>query len=186
MKRSRWMILGYLIIFTFLPQDSRYLLPLLPLVLIEAATLLPLPLRTSPRWIAVAACIAALLPGPAYAIYRIVKQGPLPLTRAQQVAYLERRVPEYHALQLAGMGRVYNCGGEHLRAYANGPYFGDHVGPHSFHRVLLNPRMHANLVALDIDTLFVVKRRCTYLALPAPGLTLTYEDDAAQLWHVLQ
>lgn len=184
LRKTRWAFLGYLVIFTFLPQDSRYLLPLLPLLFIEAATLLP-PLS---RPIAIAACVIAIVTGPAYALYRIVKQGPPPLTKTQQIAYLERAVPEYHALQLAGARRVYACRGEQLKFYARGPFFGDHVGPYAFARVLDrrdSERTHANLAALHIDVLFVDKTNCTSLPpLPARGFTLLYEDEAAQLWRV--
>lgn len=176
LRRTRWMFLVYLIIFTFLPLDARYLMPLMPLVLVEAATLLP-PL---PRWLAATACVLALLPGPAYAIYRIVKQG------APTHDYLIRRVPEYRALQRAGAGRVYSCGGEELKAYARGTFLGDHAGPYSFDRVLNDDaaRLHANLAALRIDALLIVRRSCRPLPLPARGFTLLYEDEAAQLWRV--
>lgn len=183
-RRWRWAILGYLVIFTFLPRDARYLVPLLPLVFIEAATLLP-PL---PRWLGAAACIVAIVTGPAYAIYRIARQGPLPLTATQQTAYLTRRVPGYRAVQHAGTSRTYACRGEELQYYARGPFLGDHVGPYSYARVLGQGRdarrMHASLAALHIDTLLVARQTCTHLPLPARGFTLIYEDEAAQLWRV--
>jgi ABC-2 type transport system ATP-binding protein len=184
MRRSRWAILGYLVIFTFLPRDARYLVPLLPLLFIEAATLLP----TIPRWLGAAACIVAIVTGPAYAIYRIVRQGPLPLTATQQTAYLTRRVPGYRAVRQAGTSRTYACRGEELQYYARGPFLGDHVGPYSYARVLEQGRdarrMHANLAALHVDTLLVDKQACMHLPLPARGFTLIYEDEAAQLWRV--
>jgi hypothetical protein len=176
LRPMRWMLLVYLAIFTFLPLDARYLMSLMPLVLIEAATLLP-PL---PRWLAATACVLALLPGPAYAVYRIVKQG------APTHDYLARRVPEYRALRRAGAARVYGCGGEELKAYARGTFLGDHAGPYSFDRVLHDDagRLHANLAKLRIDALLVVRRSCRPLPLPARGFTLLYEDEAAQLWRV--
>jgi hypothetical protein len=156
-----WIAIGYLVAFTFLPPDSRYLMPLLPLLLIEAAARV----RPLPRWLV----LVALLPGPAYAIYRVARYEP---------------VPEARALQRAGTSRIYTCGGEQLKALAAGTHFGDHVGPHSFDRVL-DERMHANLVALRIDVLLVAKRTCGgRLPLPGPGFTLLYEDEAAQLWRV--
>jgi 4-amino-4-deoxy-L-arabinose transferase-like glycosyltransferase len=156
-----WIAIGYLVAFTFLPPDSRYLMPLLPLLLIEAAARV----RPLPRWLV----LVALLPGPAYAIYRVARYEP---------------VPEARALQRAGTSRIYTCGGEQLKALAAGTQLGDHAGPHSFDRVL-DERMHANLVALRIDMLLVAKRTCSgRLPLPGPGFTLLYEDEAAQLWRV--
>ena len=173
-SRARFLLpLGYLLAFLFLPADARYLVPLLPLVLIEAAKLL----RNIPRWLYVTLVIVALAPGPAYAIYRIHKQGS-PLDRT---AYLRRVVPEYRALERAGTSRVYGCHAERLKFYAAGPFLGDHFGPHSYSRVL-NANLHANLTARGIEHLLVPKR-CTNLLLQR-GFTLVYEDDAAQLWRV--
>ena len=171
-------VLGYGVAFMFLPRDCRYLVPLMPLVLIEAAARV----RPLPRRALTVLVILALLPGPAYAIYRIVKQGP-------RAGFIERNVPESRALGRAGSEmRVYNCGGEKLKAYATGVYLGDHAGLHSYVRMLgagNDPAfIHANLTREGFDALLVVKKRCDFLALPAPGFTLLYEDDAAQLWRV--
>jgi 4-amino-4-deoxy-L-arabinose transferase-like glycosyltransferase len=188
-KRGRWivpaMVLGYLCIFTFLPQDPRYLVPLLPLLFLEAASALDRP--ALPRPVLIALVVLVTLPGPAYALYRIARQGPIPRTPAQRTAYLERVVPEYRALERASSSRVYTCGCEQLKWYAAGPLLGDHVGPYSYTRILGDrhdlTRIHTNLAALRIETLLVPKRTCD-LPLPAPGFTLLYEDEAAQLWRV--
>lgn len=173
-SRARFLLpLGYLIAFLFLPADARYLVPLLPLVLIEAATLID----TLPRWLSVTLVIAAIAPGPAYAIYRIHKQG----SPFDRTAYLRRAVPEYRALERAGTSRVYGCRGEQLKWHAGGAFLGDHFGPHSFSRVL-DADMHANLTARRIDHLLVT-RLCTTPP-PRRGFTLVHEDEAAQLWRV--
>jgi 4-amino-4-deoxy-L-arabinose transferase-like glycosyltransferase len=176
-SRARFILpLGYLLAFLFLPADARYLVPLLPLVLIEGATVLD---RLAPsRRLVATLTILAIVPGPAYAIYRIAKQG----SPFDRTAYLRRVVPEYRALERAGTSRVYACRGEQLKWYAAGPFLGDHFGPHSFSRVL-NADMQANLRARRIDHLLVA-RECNSVTLPAPGFTLVYADEAAQLWRV--
>lgn len=158
---------GYLVAFTFLPADSRYLVPLLPLVLFAAATMLRFRESLVPWIVAI-----ALLPGPAYAIHRLARHGLPPLTPRQRTSYLERRVPEYRALQRAGTARVYACGAEQLKGLAGGPLFGDVVGPFSFE--------HA-----QVDFVLVSKRRCGSWR-PGPPFVLVYEDDAAQLWRRIE
>jgi len=133
-----------------------------------------------PRWLYGTLLILAIAPGPAYAVYRIARQG-LPTGRT---AYLRRVVPEYRALERAGRSRVYSCRGEQLKWYAAGPFLGDHFGPHSFSRVLTGD-LHANLTARRIEHLLVA-RECNGVPLPAPGFTLVYEDESAQLWRVDQ
>lgn len=169
--RTRWLTILtaiFLVVMTFLPQDSRYLVPLLALVCAVAATRIP------PRF-RVAAAIIAILPGLAYAGYRLVQYGPPPLTSAQREAWLIERVPEYRALQRAGTARVYACHAERLKSYAKGELLGDWNGPYSFSRVMKNPR------AADVDYFLIPEGKCA----PPQGTQLVYEDDAAQLWRVI-
>lgn len=165
-----WSTVLYLFLFTFMPRDSRYLISLLPLVLIDAATRV----KPMPRKLFVTIGLLALLPGPAYAIFRIATQDRQPYVAS--------------ALQRAGNAPIYTCGGEQFKSFAPGTYLGDFYGPYSYERVLGDgrdpARIHANLVALRLEMLLVVKQRCKYLALPAPGFTLIYEDVHSQLWRV--
>ncbi|MBV9495000.1 MAG: hypothetical protein JOZ54_12195 [Acidobacteria bacterium] len=111
--KRHWLgLLGlvYLGIFAFLPQDSRYLLPLLPLVSIVAAQTVPEAWRTR-------VAIVALLPVYAYAAFCFWRQGPLPLNRQQRDEYIAKRVPEYAALRKAGGAKVFVCEAEQLRYY---------------------------------------------------------------------
>src|SRR5207247_1724139 len=89
---------GYLVVFSFLPQDSRYLVPLLPLISFAAARW-----PKAPPWLA----WVAIAPGVFYIGYRLALQG---LPPADREAYLTNRVPEYRALSRAGEERVYVCG----------------------------------------------------------------------------
>jgi 4-amino-4-deoxy-L-arabinose transferase-like glycosyltransferase len=182
-KRPRFVLLftlGYLLIFTHLPQDSRYLVPLLPLVLMEATRAWRAISPPSSR-AALALCILAALPGPAYAVYRILRNGP-PST------YIDRTIPETRALRRAGTSRVYACGGEELKSLAAGPLLGDHNGPYSYARILGDgrdpARIHRALRNIPVDTLLVLNRKCPPMALAPPRFTLLYADDAAQLWRV--
>jgi len=174
---------GYVVAFRFLPQDSRYLVPLLPLVSLVAARAL---VERWPKALPLFALIA-IAPGLAYAGYRIAKQGVPPVTASQRVAWLSARIPEYRALRLAGDARVYACGGEQLKAHASGTFLGDHKGPWSYARVLGGAgdtrTIAARMRRIGVRFFLVAKRRC-----PPPrdtgGMTLVHEDPAAQLWRV--
>jgi hypothetical protein len=165
-RRYALLIAGFVIVFAFLPQDSRYLVPLLPLISVAAAT-------RWPRW---TAAIAAA-PGLLYCVYVLAVRG---LPPADREAWLTKRVPEYAALMRAGSERVYVCGGEQLKYYAKGELLGDHNGPYSFDRILTGD-VAKNLRRIDARYFLVAKRACR---LPRPGMELVYEDAAAQLWRV--
>ena len=122
--------LGFFALFTILPQDSRYLMPLIAPVSIVMAGVLP------ERWRRAAAVIA-IAPAFAYAAFRIAKQGPPPVNAEQRAAYIASRVPEYRALQQAHGERVFVCGAERLRYYG-GIELGD---PHDFDYVLIAKRV---------------------------------------------
>jgi len=184
--RARW-IAGlsavYVVIFTFLPADSRYLVPLLPLLSLIAATVV------ARRWpkVTVLLAVLAIAPGIAYARYRFMGQGRPPLTSSQRDAWIAANVPEYRALRHAGTERVYACHAENLKAYAAGPFLGDHAGPWSYGRILTGAAttraLAARLRPLGVRYYLVAKPSC-----PPPrndgGLELVYEDPNAQLWRV--
>ena len=173
----------YLTIFSFLPQDSRYLASLLPLVSVAAAVLV------ATRWPRAATALAwlAVLPGIAYVIYRLALQGLPPATHAEREAWLARRVPEYRAVVRAGSERVYVCGGEQLKSYAAGELLGDFVGPYAYDRILTGAASTADLaprlMRIDVRYLLVAKRVCAPLHANG-GMELVYEDAHAQLWRV--
>jgi len=146
---------GYIAIFAFLPQDSRYLLPLLPLVSVAAATVIAKRLNAI-----VALSLIAILPGPAYAGYRLAKQGIVP---RQQ--YLEAHIPELRALEHRGPGRIWVCGAEQLKYYGGDDLVGDVVGPY-------------RTMPPDARYVLIAHGKC---AAP-PGFTRVYADAAAELW----
>jgi hypothetical protein len=167
---------GYVAVFAFLPQDSRYLLPLLPLICIAAAMAIGERWRWLP-WLAAA-------PGVAYAVYRLTVVGLPPVDRE---AWLRKRVPAYAAVMRAGNDRIYACGGEQLKYYARGEFLGDPLGPNSYARIVGDAldaeSIAARLQPMDVQSYLVVKGIC-----PRPratgGMELVYEDAAAQLWRV--
>jgi hypothetical protein len=174
---------AYLVVFAFLPQDSRYLVPLLPLLSIAAAT------AAVARWPKIATWMAwiAVAPGIAYVVYRLALQGIPPATPDARAALLAKRIPEYAALTRADDGTVYVCGGEQLKYYARGRLLGDFIGPYSYQRVLAGADGTAAIAERlrRIDArYFLVARRACAPPRPSGGMDLVYEDGAAQLWRV--
>ncbi len=184
--RARWVALlcaGYVAIFAFLPQDSRYLVPLLPLLSVTTAVVV------ARRWKSAATLLAiiAVAPGIAYAGYRIARQGVPPVTTSQRNAWLSQHVPPYRALVHAGNERVYVCGGEQLKDYAGGELLGDFNGPFSYERILGDAHDTASIAQrlrrIDARYFLVAKQTCQPPQ-PNGGMILTYDDPAAQLWRV--
>jgi len=180
--------IGYIAIFTFLSQDSRYLLPLLPLVSVAAAmTIAPL----LPKKTILALSMLAIAPGIAYAGYRLWRQGPPPLTQSQRRRYLEAHVPEFRALERRGAGRIYGCGAEQLHYFGGDDFIGDVIGRDANERIFGNARNAADLSRalrpLNIRYLLISKRHtpAAWQRLPsAPLFERMYADDAAELWRV--
>lgn len=181
-RRARLVLLlgaAYLIAFQFLPMDARYLAPLLPLVSLAAAAFL---VARWPRLVPLFV-VLAIAPGLAYAGYRVAKQGS---PFGDRDAWLAQRVPEYRALGHAGSERIYVCRAEQLKAYAQGELLGDHAGPFSYARVLPGPNdtrtIAASLERIDACWYLVARRDCDPPR-DRGGMTLVYEDEAAQLWR---
>ncbi|MEA2239998.1 MAG: hypothetical protein QOC81_4722 [Thermoanaerobaculia bacterium] len=187
-RRARWvaaLCAGHVMIFTFLPQDSRYLVPLLPLLSITAALSI-----AATRWARASALIAlvAVLPGVAYAGYREALLGlPPPATESQRAEWLGEHAPGYRAVVRAGNARIYVCGGERLKDYASGELLGDFNGPFSFDRILGGAHDSAaiaqRLRSIRAAYFLVVKSNCAPPAATG-GMVLTYEDAVSQLWLV--
>ncbi|HEY2092144.1 MAG TPA: hypothetical protein VGJ81_09655 [Thermoanaerobaculia bacterium] len=168
----------YVALFAFLPQDSRYLVPLLPLIAIAASAAIP-----NKRWLV----WLAIAPGILYAGYRLYVTGIPPATSAEREAELTLRVPEYRAVTQAGNGAIYVCGGEQLKYYAKGTLLGDFFGPYAYKRVLDHLRDTSSIAArlrpIHAGYYLVAKRACRPPR-STGGMDLVYEDAAAQLWRV--
>jgi hypothetical protein len=169
---------AYLVVFAFLPQDTRYLVPLLPLIAIGVTGSI-----APQRWLV----WIAIAPGFLYAGYRLYVNGLPPATPAQREAYLAKRVPEYRAVTRAGTGTIYVCGGEQLKAYAKGELFGDFFGPWAYKNVLDHRSDTASIAerlrAIHAGYYLVAKRVCKPPRVTG-GMELVYEDAAAQVWRV--
>ncbi|HEX2223873.1 MAG TPA: hypothetical protein VHN15_06685, partial [Thermoanaerobaculia bacterium] len=159
-----------------LPADSRYLLPAAPLVSLAAGAVLAWVLTLPPlsglsrrRLFPAAgiACVLAFLPGWCYGIYRIHRQGPVPVTAEQREGYLSRRLPLYPALShVNGHGNeatVYGLWAEEMIYYAEGRFLGDWYGPTSYRRLLRGVRdaadLHRSLDRYGVDYLLVSNGR---------------------------
>lgn len=172
--------LGYLGAFAFMPQDARYLLPLLPLVSLVASSCVP-------RRAHAAVALIAILPGLAYAGYRLMWQG-VP----HRQLYLEGHIAEYRALEHRGAGRIYVCGAEQLQYYGNGDLIGDVMGPNANAKVIGEARsseeLARNLERLGVKWLLISNRVCpdAWRQLPrAPQFERVYADTGATLWRVV-
>ncbi|MCU1244805.1 MAG: hypothetical protein JWN02_715, partial [Acidobacteria bacterium] len=182
----------YVAIFTFLPQDSRYLLPLLPLVAVTAAAVGGRWLASRPRGDRATLVIAAivLVPGLFYAVYRLAVQGPPPVSAEERRYYLEAKVPEYRALEHRGRGRVYVCGAEQLKSYAGDDLLGDAIGLYSSPRILGGAdaeELSRRLDGLGVRYLLVSRERCRadWQDVPRePFFTRIYADGGAALWRL--
>lgn len=183
-RRLRWILLVtgvYAYACTSLPRDSRYLVSVLPLASLAAggaaARLLPRTERTR-RLAGAALCLLCFLPAWCYGIYRIARQGPVPVTAEEREAYLARRLPLYAALDHLNRTHgsdysVYGLWSEQMAYYARGRFVGDWFGPYRYHDVALATHSAAD---------FHRKLRAAgagYLLVPTAGRGLPVPEDAA-------
>ncbi len=179
---------GYVAIFTFLPADSRYLMPLLPLVSIAAACAVAPLLR--PRLVAMIA-VLAIAPGLSYAGYRLVRQGPLPLTTDSRRQYQEARIPELRALERRGPGKIYVCGAEQLKFFGGDDFIGEVTGPFGNESIIGRSRnpseLARSLSSIGARSLLLSRSHCPKpwrQLVSEPLFTRIYADDSAELWEL--
>jgi hypothetical protein len=181
---------GYIAIFTFLPQDARYLLPLLPLLSVAAASAVAASLKRRP--IIIALSLLCIAPGVLYAGYRLMRQGSPPLTATQRRVYLEEHIAEYRALEHRGPGRVYVCGAEQMKYFGGDDVVGDVSGPLANETILGNSRdpetLASTLTRFRIHYLLASRKSCPeewQRVLEAPSFERVYADSGAVLWRVV-
>jgi 4-amino-4-deoxy-L-arabinose transferase-like glycosyltransferase len=135
-RRLRRLLLpaaGYVALFPLLPQDARYLVPVLPLASLAAAEALlglgelrprrvgsggggataALPAQNARhggralrrRVLTALLALACFLPGWLYAGWRIARQGPVPATAAARERYLASSLPVYPAVRFLNRNR---------------------------------------------------------------------------------
>ncbi|MGN6186714.1 MAG: phospholipid carrier-dependent glycosyltransferase [Thermoanaerobaculia bacterium] len=150
-----------------MPPDSRYLLPLVPLVAVPAAEYVSARFRTR------ALAVIAALPLLAYPAILMARYGPLPLTRESRRALQRERIPALRALEHAPSNeRVHVCGAEELKAFGGDRLVGDHRGQFAFDK------------PGDAQWIVISKRNCppAIRAQLAADAQRVYQDDAAELW----
>ncbi len=146
-RRLVTLAMGYGLFWLTTVRDLRFLIAVLPALNVAlAATLDGWVPRLERRWrrlpnLAPPLVTALLLvPGPLYAVYKLVEYGWPPIDAAQRTAYLSRQVAGFEAV--AAMNRaegrdytVYALYGENLRYYAGGRFLGDWFGPARYSRI---------------------------------------------------
>jgi hypothetical protein len=131
-RRLLAMPVVWLVVFLFLPPDSRYLVPILPPVSLALAgsigSIGSIPIGKRP-WLA-ALCALAFLPGWLYAGYRIARLGPPPVTEEGRDLYLARQLPLYPAVrELDRISSVaYAFHAESMKYFYQGALYGDWIG----------------------------------------------------------
>ncbi len=187
-RLRRWLALWLPVVVAFalacswLPKDSRYLVPVFPLVslaVVGAVAAVAGRWRTS-RLLAWGLCLGCLAPGWLYGIFWMARNGSLPLTPAGREAFLARKVPCHAAVSWLNRMRgnqyaVWALHCEQASYFADGRFLGDWNGPASYGRVLAaspSPQaLHGELRRLGAD----------HLLLPAAafGKDLHFSDDDA-------
>lgn len=178
-------------VFLFLPPDSRYLVPILPLVSLALAGSIE-SIRIEKRSLLAAVCALAFLPGWLYAGYRIEQQGPPPATAAERELYLARKLPLYPAVRhLDRISSVaYAFHAENMKYFYRGTLYGDWIGTERYRRFLPlvdDPAiLHRELRQLGVTHLLLSRSPG---AVQPPGTSewqrwfrQVYEDPAAQIF----
>jgi hypothetical protein len=175
----------YALACTWLPRDSRYLVPVFPLAAVAVVGSVA---ALASRWrgsrlLAWVLCLGCLAPGWLYGFSWMARNGPVPLTPARREAFLARKVPCYAAVAWLNRTRghryaVWAFHAEQAAYFAGGRFLGDWTGLASFGRVLaVSPdpeALHRELRRLGAD----------HLLLPAAfAKELPFaEDDAFRRW----
>lgn len=193
---------AYLLCLLPLPADSRYLLPVYPLVavLLADAAEAALELLRAPARLArtlVAGMAAALALGlPAYALAHVVRQGPLPTDPRSREAYLERSIPGYRGIAAANARpkgeTTYLLLLERLHYFAKGRGRGDFSGPARFALVLPlldnPPALRSRLAELGADLLLLPQAEAARLPRNeafARSFRTVYRDNEVELLELV-
>lgn len=187
--------LAYLAAFFFLPLDSRYLLPVLPLLCLATAASLGPYLRRH-RLLLPAALALALAPAALWNLYQLYRLGPLPASEAARIRFLDARLPAYPALRFLARTRgerasVYAFYAENHVYYATGRFQGDWNGRMPFAEILrrggTGDRLADELRARGVTHLLTVV--ASEPPLPrdegfAQRFRPVYDDGRARVWEI--
>lgn len=173
----RWLLLVAVYALLWTTHDPRFQLPSMALLALagagalhQAGERLPAIGRRLGRPAAAWALAAGLaLPGPAYAVYKLARHGPLPpVTPAARQAYLDRELAGHAAIRLLnerhGDGyTVFALHGQDLTYFADGRLLGHVLGPWHEGRVMplvgRPAALHRELRAMGVDHLLAVHAR---------------------------
>lgn len=190
-RRILGIALAYSLFFFILPPDSRYMTAVLPLVSLALAAILSRwPLR---RWVPVVLALLLFLPGWAYGIYRIGRQGPLPVTALERDVYLARKLPAYAAVEhlndlRGGSYTAYAFFAEYMVYHADGTLLGDWSGPARYSRLfpaLEDPELlHRSLRKLGADYVLVMRGQGIRLPEGDPRFRRIYSDRWADVYQI--
>jgi hypothetical protein len=171
----------YALACSWLPRDSRYLVPILPLVSLAVVGAIAscAGRRRRSRFLAWILCLGCLAPGWLYGFYWMSRNGPVPVSPARRDAFLAQKVPCYSAVAWlnhtrGGRYAVWAYRAEQATYFADGRFMGDWAGLASYRRVLaVSPSpeaLHRELHRLGAD----------HLLLPAAfARDLPFPEDAA-------
>jgi hypothetical protein len=192
-RLRRWLVLVVLYALLWTAYEPRFQLPSVALLAIGGgialARVLEHPLLR--RWVdrrrltAIALLLAA--PGPAYAAWKVARQGVPPATPAARSRYLERALSGYAAVELLNRecGSSYTLYGinvENLTYYVQGRFLGQRGGPFRQGQVapLLRDAaaLHRALERWDVDYL-LVKPYSGERRDPAPAQPVLDDPEAA-------
>lgn len=190
-------VLAWIVVWCFLPQDARFLVPALPLVAIAiGVALAPLAERIVPRVGVALLAFLMLLPGLYWARYRVMSWGLPPADANAAAAMLDRNLRGHAAVSYlnhtAEKGDVvYGLGNEYLAwYYSRGTWIGDHSGPAAY------PTMTSSRTAGELRARldrFAVKWLVTSKVITAPALESpdaaahferVYQDEASAIYKL--
>ncbi len=201
-RRGRpWVLLAgaYAVLFPLFPPDSRYLLPIVPLLCLALAAGLDRPALARGGSTTIAGlALLLLLPGVLYAAYRIVRQGAPPVTAAARESYLTAHLPLYPALAWLNRERgrdftVYAFFAENMTYFAEGTLLGDWQGRGRFTEVVpafRNPdALWQRLRGLGAGYLLIPRDRGGLRVPEGPGwrrrFRPAYADAAAEIFTLV-
>lgn len=183
---------------SWLPRDSRYLVPVLPLLslMVVGAVMVLAGRRRGSRLLAWVLCLGCLAPGWLYGFYWMARNGTVPLTPARREAFLVRKIPAYAAVSWLNHTRgkrytVWAFHAEQATYFTDGRFLGDWTGLAGYGRVLaVSPNaeaLHRELRRLGADHLLVSAVAEKDLPFPEDAAFLrwfqpVYRDAGAQVY----
>ncbi len=189
---------------SWLPRDSRYFVPVLPLLSLMVVGAISATVALAGRWrgsrlLAWVLCLGCLAPGWLYGFSWMARNGLVPLTPARREAFLARKIPAYAAVSWLNHTRgsrytVWALHAEQATYFADGRFLGDWTGLASFGHVLEvspNPQaLHAELRRLGADHLLLPTVSTVSLPFPEDAVFLSWFEpvhrDAGARVYILR